>query len=924
MFDIFQTNKKNYFKSLMVLLTVIALTFSAFRERPNTVLTLADSLKVGAFVESDFPFISTSINAGKLGSGFPKENFAARTLAIKLGDSAYFCFDTNLLRWSVAWTRDFIPMALMPQVSYSDFFNKGNKLATIGGVPQIATRNRAGWSKVSSKDVVNSQSDDFDQWAPLPEKEGRWNGLYMVGKQTVLHYSVGNSKIMELPGSAAFAGQTVFSRTFRINEISEALQLIPAEVVDGNTVEIKGNIAYIYQGFSKDTVTAVAIAGKRTKNGILRIDESSTFVVSFPTNKEVSEATILVWKGPSSLKKQFEKLSKKTNIQFPNFEKGGPNHWPQDIITKGEIALDTAAFVTDKLTLPIPNRWERNVRVADIAFFTDGRAAVITFDGDVWTVSGIDSKLQNLKWRRYASGFNESMSIEVVKDQVFVFDRNGITKLHDLNADGMADYYENFSNIMEQSSEGREWAADLVHARDGGFYVAIGGSLSNGPGVTPVVAKGFRKGSKHNGSILKISEDGRSLEVIATGLRGPYLGYNPVKDILTVSDQQGNFVPSSPLFVVKKGDFFGVPPTAHRTDNPKVTPTLTWIPHHIDQSSLGQAWVTGSKMGPLNGNLIHFSFGRPGLFRVLIDSTSKVLQGGLSAIKADYPAPTSKGALSPLDEQLYVAGFNLWGSNSKGLSALLRLRYTGKPSYAPSAFHAGKEGIILGFDSELDAASAEKITSFEVKRYNYVRTQEYGSGHFKTDGSKGEDKLPVVGSYLSADRKKLLLLIPDMKEVMQMEIAYDLVAKDGHKLNDQFWFTVNSADALNLSEYGFGKVDLALLTKPVVVTEKKVEIASVALGKKIFQRTACAGCHSEGTRTKGMYGPPFQGLYGSKREFDDGTSAIADDAYIRESILNPAKHVVKGYNSEMPSFEGILTDNDIISVTLFIKSLTGK
>ncbi len=922
MFDFIRNKNKNFFKSILILLVLTALSISAYRGRLHTTLFEADSLKIGSFVESDFPFISTSINAGKLGSGYPKVNFAPRTLAIKLGDSAYFCFDTNLLRWSVAWTQSFMPMALMPQVSYSDFFNKSNKLATIGGEPQLATSNRAGWSLVGN---MQSGSADFDQWAPLPVAEGRWNGLYLVGNHTVLNYSVGKSNIHEAPSSIQFSGQTAFTRTFKIDKITEALRLVPAEVANGSSTELKGAVAYIYQGSGKDTVTAVAILGKPGKKLKIDIEKNSTFVVDLPTNGQASEVSVLIWKGPSALKKQFEKIIKKTKPSFPEYEKGGSSYWPEVITTQGMMAPDTAAYVTDKLTLPIPNKWERNVRVADIAFFKDGRAAVITFEGDVWTIGGISQNLQNLKWQRFASGFNESMSIEIVNDQVFVFDRNGITKLHDLNKDGMADYYENFSNIMEQSSEGREWAADMVHARDGGFYIALGGSLSNGPGVTPVVAKGFRKGSKHNGSILKISDDGREIEVIATGLRGPYLGYNPEKDILTASDQQGNFVPSTPLFVVKKGDFFGVPPTAHRNDNPKVTPTLTWIPHNVDQSAIGQAWITGNKMGPMNGDLIHFSFGRPGLFRVLIDSTSKILQGGLTAINADYPAPTSKGALSPVDEQLYVAGFNLWGSNSRGLSALLRLRYTGKPSYMVNEYHGGKEGIVLGFDSELDEAAVKELSNFEVKRYNYLRTEEYGSGHYKLDGSKGEEKLPVVASYLSADKKQILLMIPDMKEVMQMEIAYTLKAKDGHVINDQFWYTINSVNSMDLAKYGFGKVDLAILSKPIQVNDsKKADVASAEQGLKIFRRTACAGCHSEGTRTKGMYGPPFQGLYGAKREFEDGTSAIADDTYIRESIFNPAKKVVKGYNPEMPSFEGILTETDIQSVTLYIKSLNGK
>src|SRR5690606_23687306 len=112
-----------------------------------------------------------------------------------------------------------------------------------------------------------------------------------------------------------------------------------------------------------------------------------------------------------------------------------------------------------------------NVRVADAALFDGKRAAIVTFSGDVWIVEGIDKNLERLKWRRFASGLYEPMSIEVVDDTVYVFGKEGIVRLHDLNRDGVADFYENFCNEMEQSLHSREWASDMVLAPGGGFYI---------------------------------------------------------------------------------------------------------------------------------------------------------------------------------------------------------------------------------------------------------------------------------------------------------------------------------------------------------------------------------------------------------------------------------------------------------------------
>lgn len=922
MFNFSKYRHKHWAVALLGVLAISSVLLTGYTYTRNTVSDRPDSLDLGPFVEAGFPYITTSVDARKLGPGFPTDNIAARTLALQLGDSAYACFDTDLLRWSVAWTGKFLPMVMMAQVSYKDFFNKNNKLTTVPGVPRIATGAYAGWT--TGKPVFRtSNSSDGPTWRPLPADQARWNGVYVFENRVILDYSVGKAHIYEMPGSTKFGNEVAFTRNIQAENVSQELYLTAAEIVNATSSEVKGGIAYIFQGAGKDTVTAIGILGKAKWQ--VNVEVGKYLTVKLPASSKREEATVAVWRGPVSQKRAFEKFCRSKSTSLPDFKKGGPGLWKQTVVTQGQLSPDTAAFVTDQLTLPLRNPWKRNVRVADIAFFKDGKAAAVTFEGDVWMIDGIDRNLQNLKWKRFASGLHEPMSVEIVQDTVYVFGREGIVRLHDLNRDGVADYYENFSNVMAQSAESREWAADLVTAPDGSFYIAKGGSQSNGPAVTPATkGKGFRIGSDENGAVLKISKDGRQAEVIATGLRGPYLGIHPIKGILTASDQQGNFVPSTPIFVIQKGDYFGVEPTLHRKDNPPVTPPLTWIPHSVDRSAISQAWITGDKMGPLNGNLIHFSFGRPGLFRVLIDSTTTPIQGGVSVINANYPAPTSKGAENPADGQLYVTGFNLWGSSSNGISALLRLRYTGKSSYLPNHFRAGKQGIILNFDSPLDKTVATDPKNFEVKRWNYKRTEEYGSGHFKLDGSTGEETLPVVGSYLSENGKKLLLLVPEMTEIMQMEVTYHLKAADGKKFDDQFWFTINKSQELDLKKEGFNNVDLALLTAKRSEQAVAEAPASAEKGREVFQKMACAGCHSEGTRTKGMYGPPFQNLYKSERVFEDGSKLTADESYIRESILTPSKHIVKGYNEEMPSFVGVLSDNDIESVILFIKSLSGK
>lgn len=90
-------------------------------------------------------------------------------------------------------------------------------------------------------------------------------------------------------------------------------------------------------------------------------------------------------------------------------------------------------------------------------------------------------------------------------------------------------------------------------------------------------------------------------------------------------------------------------------------------------------------------------------------------------------------------------------------------------------------------------------------------------------------------------------------------------------------------------------------------------------GRLLYERRGCGSCHSiDGSK---RVGPSFLSSYGTGREFDNGDKGSVDEAYVRESILEPKAKVVTGYGPVMPSFKGQLSDDDIDSLIAFIKSL---
>jgi cytochrome c2 len=326
----------------------------------------------------------------------------------------------------------------------------------------------------------------------------------------------------------------------------------------------------------------------------------------------------------------------------------------------------------------------------------------------------------------------------------------------------------------------------------------------------------------------------------------------------------------------------------------------------------------------MNGEMIHFSYGRPGLFRVKIDSTHQRVQGSVSFLNGFYPAPTMKGAVGPDDGQLYVTGFSLWGSNSDVISAFSRIRYTGMETYFPEKSYVRKDGIFLRFDQELDVEAATDPTNYFVKRWNYLRTEKYGSGHFKMDGTAGEEYLPVLKVFLSKDNKAVFLTLPDIREVMQMELSYNLKSQNGAEVEDIVWFTVNEVVETDFLAEGFNDhnlEDFDMDYNPTQQNEDAGGMPTFALGEVLFLKMGCIACHATDNNTEGKIGPGFKGLFGSERHFEDGTSSIANEDYLRESIINPGEKVVEGFEGGMPSFLGVLSDLEIESMILYFKSL---
>lgn len=469
--------------------------------------------------------------------------------------------------------------------------------------------------------------------------------------------------------------------------------------------------------------------------------------------------------------------------------------WGEAIVTPGQRGADDGPFAVDTITIPFENRFHSRMRTAAFDFFSDGRAAVSTWNGDVWIVSGIDDGLDRLEWKRFATGLFDPLGLRIVGDVVHVHGRDGITRLHDHNGDGEADHHECFNNQVYATPAFHEFAFDLQTDAEGNFYFSKGAPVNPG-------GRGFGKIVPHHGTILKVSKDGARIETVATGLRAPNgIGVSP-SGVITSGDNEGTYMPRCRLnWIEKPGFYAGVKETAHRTPAPEQPDLpLCWMPMEIDNSGGGQVWVTGSTWQDLKARLLHLSYGTCSVYLVLDERVAGQVQGGVVRLPANFSSSCMRARFSPKDGELYVIGLQGWQTSAAREGGFHRVRRTKAPLGLPVALRTCDKGVYLTFAEPLDAATAGDPENFGVEIWNYLYSSNYGSPELSLlhperrveQGKENRDPLPVKACKLSPDGRTVFLAIDGMQPVHQMKITWNVDSKDGRELEGELHNTIHA------------------------------------------------------------------------------------------------------------------------------------
>ena len=609
-------------------------------------------------------------------------------------------------------------------------------------------------------------------FGPIPRDWAKYRGLHLHGDHVVFEYSVGDAVLLEMPDIEKVGEDEVLTRTFQVLRGGAAADLI----LDESALTIRDNVAATSGATSLITTKNAPAGTKLVADGNRLILKLPAFAVGQSFKVIYAKSAAAVAKGVAA------------PLNLTDFTKGGPAHWPQTLTTKGELAKDPRQpYVLDTIGVPFENPWKSWMRLGALDFFPDGRAAVSTWSGDVWIVSGIDDKLENVTWKRYATGLFQPLGLKIVNNEILVMGRDQITKLHDQNNDGEADWYENFNNDVQVTPGFHEFAFDLQTDPEGNFYFTKGGPVMPG-------GNGWGPLSDHSGCVFKVSKDGQKLEVFATGMRAPNgMGVGPNGEVST-GDNQGTWVPVDYIHFPKQGDFIGVPDLAHRTPPPTTfDPHLCWIPYSWDNSCGGHVWDTSDKWGPFQNRMLYLSYGKCALFGVLQERVGDVPQGGLFKFPFKFDSGAMRPRFNPLDGQLYVAGLKGWQTDGAKDSCFQRVRYTGATVCMPEELHVTDQGITIAFTSPLDTASAADVENYSIEQWNYRWTKNYGSGEYKVSDpeEKGHDPVEIKSVSIGTDDKSVTLLIDGLKPVMQMKITLNIKSANGAPVPKEIAHTIN-------------------------------------------------------------------------------------------------------------------------------------
>ncbi len=424
-------------------------------------------------------------------------------------------------------------------------------------------------------------------------------------------------------------------------------------------------------------------------------------------------------------------------------------------------------------------------KVGGMDFLPNGNLLVSTWDADgaVYSIEGAQGgDPSKMKATKIADGFAEPLGLKVVDGDIYVLQKQELTRLKDLDGDGIMDEYQTVSNDWLVSANFHEFAFGLVY-KDGYFYATLAtGIMPGGASKDPQVAD--------RGKVVKISKDNGTVEFLAHGLRTPNgIGEGTDGEIF-VADNQGDWLPSSKIVHVQKGSWYGSRSVDFEgTADLKENKPVVWLP----QDEIGNSPSTPLALndGIYKGQMIHGEVTHGGVKRVFVEKVNGEYQGCVFRFIQGLEGGVNRMVWGP-DGALYVGCIGNpgnWAQTNKLWYGVQRLKYNNTSTFEMLAVRAKSNGVEIEFTEPLSVGDGWDENDYQIDQWMYLPTKDYGGPKLNEEGLK------IVSVNVSDDRRKVFLELDGMKEdrVVHVQLKNHFISEKNNELwTTEGWYTMNA------------------------------------------------------------------------------------------------------------------------------------
>ncbi len=678
--------------------------------------------------------------------GIAPDHIARKGIAIRLDPGeggvsqgrAWMIYDHDTLTLAAATTGDFIDWRNIA------FDGSHGTHVRLTGENHLIQPISPGWaSPDGSWDDPRPIGRNGVPYGPVPGDWLRYEGLYKHGHDIpVIAATVGGTRVLESPGFIEHEGTPVFTRTLEIGAGDRPLKLRVAPADQYAAIEGDGTL-----------------------------EKSDGFWVA--TLAPETRTRLLITAGPDTL----ENLILPPVRDLAAKTQGGPPRWDAEITTTSVTSQADGPFEADTFPLPDNNPWNSWMRPGGFDIAPDGKsAAVATWNGDVWIVEGVKEPAPaTLTWRRVATGLFQPLGVRYRDGALYVLCLDQIVRLDDLNGNGEFDFIANFNNDHQLSESFHEFTMGLQTDEDGNFYYAKAARHAQ-DALFP-----------HHGTLLKVSADGLSTDIIAKGFRAPNGIFRDDDGTLWVTDQEGYWTPKNRINRIRPGKFYGnMQAYTDITDesDDAMEPPVVWITNAKDRSPAELVRVPENLWGPAGGTLLNLSYGTGRVFAVPYEEVNGVFQGAV----VELPLPAFETGIMrgrfANDGALYVSGLYAWAANVTAPGGFHRIRHNPEaPAHVPLEVRATPGALTVVLSDPVDAASG---ISASYRSWQLVRSRRYGSRHHD------ERKHPVGKTTLCEDHRTLTVEIPDLAPTDSYELLLEFKSTCGKRVERSLHGTIHT------------------------------------------------------------------------------------------------------------------------------------